>query len=97
MDGGRRGHKYGRFHLSGSYIKRSQVRVRAHRFAYELFVGPIPSGYDIDHVCRNRRCVNPAHLEAVPGDVNRSRRQERQTRETAYDSALDAELDGEYV
>lgn len=37
----------------------------AHRFAYEFYVGPIPKGLELDHLCRNRRCVNPAHLEAV--------------------------------
>jgi len=37
----------------------------AHRRAYELAVGPIPAGYQIDHLCRNRGCVNPTHLEAV--------------------------------
>lgn len=37
----------------------------AHRFAYELLVGPIPDGLQLDHLCRNRLCVNPDHLEPV--------------------------------
>ena len=37
----------------------------AHRVAYEFFVGPIPDGLVIDHLCRVRHCVNPAHLEVV--------------------------------
>jgi hypothetical protein len=37
----------------------------AHRALYECFAGPIPDGLTIDHLCRNRRCVNPGHLEAV--------------------------------
>lgn len=37
----------------------------AHRMAWELLVGPIPEGMEIDHRCRNRGCVNPAHLRVV--------------------------------
>lgn len=44
--------------------------IMAHRYAYELEVGPIPDGYQIDHLCRNEPCVRPDHLEAVPPVVN---------------------------
>lgn len=42
----------------------------AHRFAYENLVGDIPDGLELDHLCRVRNCVNPAHLEAVTRQVN---------------------------
>ena len=40
-------------------------REYAHVTAYKLYVGPVPDGLEIDHVCRTTWCVNPAHLEAV--------------------------------
>lgn len=42
----------------------------AHRLAYEELVGPISEGMTIDHLCRVRRCVNPAHLEEVTRGEN---------------------------
>ena len=41
-----------------------------HRVSYEAFVGPIPNGYQIDHLCRVRACCNPHHLEAVTPQAN---------------------------
>ena len=46
-------------------LKLNGRMVLAHRLAYELLVGPIPTGLQIDHLCRNRRCVNVEHLEPV--------------------------------
>ncbi|MEV0115551.1 HNH endonuclease signature motif containing protein [Streptomyces sp. NPDC050844] len=45
-------------------------KFNAHRFAYEALRGPIPDGLVIDHLCRNRRCVNPDHLEPVTHQTN---------------------------
>lgn len=42
----------------------------AHRISYETFVGTIPVGFEIDHLCRNRACTNPSHLEAVTRRTN---------------------------
>ena len=44
-----------------------------HRISYELFVGDIPYGLTIDHLCQNTRCINPKHLEPVTAKVNSDR------------------------
>lgn len=62
----RGGLQYGRI-ASGGGVKRM---LYAHRVAFELHKGPIPAAMEIDHLCRNTRCVNPAHLEAVTPRVN---------------------------
>jgi hypothetical protein len=53
--------------------RRGQGRVYTHRFVYELNVGQIPEGLTIDHLCRVRRCCNPAHLEPVTHAENNRR------------------------
>lgn len=60
---------YGVFRPGGS-----ANNVYAHRFSYELAKGVIPGDFTVDHLCRNKACVNPAHLEAVSLQENLSRR-----------------------
>ena len=57
---------YGLF-FRGKYRK---DKVYAHRWAYEFYVAPLVNGKVIDHLCRNRACVNPLHLEMVTPQTN---------------------------
>ncbi len=53
----------------GQFMAQRKLKV-AHRASYELLVGEIPKGLVIDHLCRNRSCVNPKHLEPVTSKEN---------------------------
>lgn len=55
----------------------------AHRVSYLAFKGQIPTGWQIDHLCRVRSCVNPEHLEAVTAKVNVNRSNARYKQEMA--------------
>ena len=59
-------HGYGQSKVAGK-------NQSAHRTSYELLVGPIPEGLQIDHLCRNRSCVNPSHMEPVTQQENMRR------------------------
>lgn len=73
--GGRGGDPYGVFWVP-------DTMTYAHRTAYEQFVGPIPEGLQIDHLCSVRLCVKPTHLEPVTAEENTRRAIERSGRLT---------------
>jgi len=50
---------------SYGHLTVNNTQILAHRFVYEKFKGKIPDGLELDHLCRNTKCVNPDHLEAV--------------------------------
>lgn len=57
-------HGYGQFAITEDQIR------GAHQFSYTTVVGPVPDGLQLDHLCRVRHCVRPAHLEPVTGAEN---------------------------
>ena len=63
----------GPLHSGYGKLGSNNMGVLAHRFSYELLIGPIPKGLEIDHLCRNKSCVNPEHLEPVTHRENTRR------------------------
>lgn len=59
-------HGYGQLGLNDKIVT-------AHTFSYNNFIGLIPDGLELDHLCRNRSCVCPWHLETVPHKINMKR------------------------
>ncbi len=57
---------YGALRVGGKKGK----MIDAHRITYETFVGPVPGGLELDHLCRNRKCINLDHLEPVTKRIN---------------------------
>lgn len=56
--------------LGYSKITNNSGTTYAHRIVFEIVNGPIPPGYEIDHICRNRSCVNPKHLRLATHSEN---------------------------
>lgn len=54
----------------GLFMTYDRRKNMAHRLAYELTIGPIPDGHQIDHICHNRACVNPDHLRLATNKQN---------------------------
>jgi hypothetical protein len=55
------------------YVPELQKSIRAHRYIWEHVNEPVPENLELDHLCGNKSCVNPAHLEAVTHAVNMRR------------------------
>ena len=77
------GDGYGTISLGG----RGGRKVVVHRVTYEYFIGPIPEGLELDHLCKTARCANPLHLEPVSREENMARNRNTHCR---YGHPIDA-------
>lgn len=73
------------------HMRLGEQHPRVHRLAYQLLVGLIPEGHELDHLCHNRLCANPAHLEPVTKEENVRRTKghlapDHATNEAAFES-----------
>ena len=82
---GRAPHQYGAFRPGTLPNGR---KVAAHRWLYEQRVGPIPDGLELDHLCRVKLCVNPAHMEPVTEAENHRRKRLKRCRAGEHDLTL---------
>lgn len=67
--GGRSSTGYGMFHIPATRNVPHR-KAHVHRLVLEILAGPVAPGHHVDHLCRNRGCLNPDHLEVVPPGVN---------------------------
>lgn len=70
----------GCWNYTGTISRKGYGQIRqtsAHRFFYQALVGMVPEGLQLDHLCLNKRCVNPEHLEPVAGEENMQRHADR--------------------
>jgi hypothetical protein len=70
----RRHQQAGRPRLRPHSAVGTRCMMAAHRFIYELLIGPVPAGMQLDHTCENTLCVSPHHLEPVTNDENQRRK-----------------------
>ncbi len=80
---------YGKIRI-GSMRDGTRVKALVHRVSYEEFVGVIPNGLELDHLCRVRRCCNPRHLEPVTHAENVARGEQAMRAHCRHGHAFDA-------